>query len=671
MASSFNVSGGQIIGPNGQSFIAKGINIYADVLLSIGAATVTDTFPGLNFLRVNVFNMTADTAAALKPYVDTLTSKGVVVELEDHNFPGVISGGDLNYAAQRYVDWASTFIDNPNVWFGTQNEPDPNTGDVQNEISTIYQAIRSTGNNTIVMVNQDTPNGLNLSGMSNVVWDQHFYNNNPNSSNISGVQASLDRQVSADVAADNIPVVIGEYGPACANGIDPSGDLAVQVVQDSGLGSAAWAWETWNPSPYPGDLVNPPWTGGQANLTSYGQTVANFVASGVPSVGGGGTPPASVTGTGSDSLVLNISEDVYQGDAEFTVSVDGKQLGGTFTSTGSHAAGQEQSFTFKGDWAPGSHSVTVNFLNDAYGGTATTDRNLYVDKITYDGASIGQSLQLFSGGPQSFTLNDTTAIPVPSPDGTKITSAAASPIIDQAGNAWSLVQSTSRGLQIALNGTVDPVTQNVVILETLNGAMVQQNSAGNWYSESGPGVGWTQLSGNPNPVTPPLSLTPSPDGTKITSASASPIIDKSGNAWSLVQSASSGLQIAVNGTVDPVTANVVLLETLGGNMVQENTSGNWYSEAGPTGSWAQIAAPPLQHPSPPAAGPIRWCSASRRTPTPTATARATPRGMPPSPSRWTASSSPAPSSPARCIRRAPARTSPSRVTGRLARTPSR
>jgi hypothetical protein len=115
--------------------------------------------------------------------------------------------------------------------------------------------------------------------------------------------------------------------------------------------------------------------------------------------------------------------------------------------------------------------------------------------------------------------------------------------------------------------------------------MVQENSAGTWYSENGPGVGWTQLSGNPNPAT------PSPDGTKITSATASPIIDKSGNAWSLVQSTSSGLQIAVNGTVDPVTANVVLLETLGGNMVQENTSGNWYSETGPTGSWVQIAAP--------------------------------------------------------------------------------
>ena len=39
---------------------------------------------------------------------------------------------------------------------------------------------------------------------------------------------------------------------------------------------------------------------------------------------------SSVTvGTGPDSLVLQVSEDAYKGDAQFTVSVDGKQIGGT------------------------------------------------------------------------------------------------------------------------------------------------------------------------------------------------------------------------------------------------------------------------------------------------------------------------------------------------------
>ena len=83
------------------------------------------------------------------------------------------------------------------------------------------------------------------------------------------------------------------------------------------------------------------------------------------------------TGTGSDTLVLSMSEDAYQGDAQFTVSVDGKQLGGTFTATASHAAGASQSFTFNGSFGTGAHTVSVDFLNDAYGGSSATDRNLF------------------------------------------------------------------------------------------------------------------------------------------------------------------------------------------------------------------------------------------------------------------------------------------------------
>lgn len=102
--------------------------------------------------------------------------------------------------------------------------------------------------------------------------------------------------------------------------------------------------------------------------------------------------------------MLNISEDAYSngdatsdanGDAAFTVSVDGKQLAGTFYAVASHAAGASQTFTFKGNWAPGSHTVAVNFVNDASGGTATTDRNLYVNDVTYDGTDTKQTATLY------------------------------------------------------------------------------------------------------------------------------------------------------------------------------------------------------------------------------------------------------------------------------------
>jgi hypothetical protein len=164
--------------------------------------------------------------------------------------------------------------------------------------------------------------------------------------------------------------------------------------QDIGTGN----WYTWDQSMWSASAAPP------APTSDGGATT--------PSSGGDTTPPASpagvTTGTGSDSLVLTISEDAYQGDAEFTVSVDGKQLGGTFTSMVSHAAGQEQSFTFNGDWAPSSHSVTVDFLNDAWDGTPATDRNLYVDDIVYNGTDTGQSAALMSQGAATFSISGGT-----------------------------------------------------------------------------------------------------------------------------------------------------------------------------------------------------------------------------------------------------------------------
>ena len=116
------------------------------------------------------------------------------------------------------------------------------------------------------------------------------------------------------------------------------------------------------------------------------------------------TTPHTVTiGSGADTLALSMSEDAWQGDATFTVSVDGKQIGGTQTVSASHAAGSVETFNVMGNFAAGTHTATVNFLNDAYAGTAATDRNLYVNSASIDGTAIPKStLTELSAGPQSF-----------------------------------------------------------------------------------------------------------------------------------------------------------------------------------------------------------------------------------------------------------------------------
>ena len=117
-------------------------------------------------------------------------------------------------------------------------------------------------------------------------------------------------------------------------------------------------------------------------------------------------PTAATVGSGADKLALKISEDAYQGDAQYTVSVDGQQIGGTLTAHSSHAAGQDDLLTVLGNWGSGSHAVSVNFLNDAYGGSQSTDRNLYVDGAAIDGAAVPNStVPLYSNGAQGFSFH--------------------------------------------------------------------------------------------------------------------------------------------------------------------------------------------------------------------------------------------------------------------------
>lgn len=116
---------------------------------------------------------------------------------------------------------------------------------------------------------------------------------------------------------------------------------------------------------------------------------------------------ATVVGSGPDTLMLSISEDAWKGNAQFTISIDGKQVGGTQTATASHGAGQVQIYDVAGNFKSGAHTATVNFLNDAYGGSASADRNLYVQGAAIDGTPVAAgNLTMDAGGPQSFSFNE-------------------------------------------------------------------------------------------------------------------------------------------------------------------------------------------------------------------------------------------------------------------------
>lgn len=127
--------------------------------------------------------------------------------------------------------------------------------------------------------------------------------------------------------------------------------------------------------------------------------------------------PAAAPAASSNSLALRVSEDAWQGDAQFTVSVDGTQVGGTYTASALHGSGLSQAILLPGTWSGGVHMVGVAFINDAYGGTATTDRNLYVDAVAFGGLTQADSkAALYCNSTVSRSVGGGTAASAEPPD---------------------------------------------------------------------------------------------------------------------------------------------------------------------------------------------------------------------------------------------------------------
>jgi hypothetical protein len=124
-------------------------------------------------------------------------------------------------------------------------------------------------------------------------------------------------------------------------------------------------------------------------------------------------PTLTITtlGSGPDELKLFVSEDAWQGDAAFTLAIDGVAIGGTLTADALANAGLTQEIDIYGTFA-GTHTLSLDDLNEisAAGGG---DRNLYVRSATIDGTAIaGAALTFTASGTQSFTFLATQTVTV-------------------------------------------------------------------------------------------------------------------------------------------------------------------------------------------------------------------------------------------------------------------
>ena len=142
---------------------------------------------------------------------------------------------------------------------------------------------------------------------------------------------------------------------------------------------------------------------------------------------------ARLAGSGAASLLLRVSQDAWHGSAQYTVAVDGVQVGGTLTATALHGSGSD-SVTLHGTWGSGSHVVAVTFSNDAWGTGAGADRNLYVEGMSYAGASSAASANMMSNGTTWFLAGNPAALPAGNSGQVKQGGTGADQLVGTAGN---------------------------------------------------------------------------------------------------------------------------------------------------------------------------------------------------------------------------------------------
>ena len=119
--------------------------------------------------------------------------------------------------------------------------------------------------------------------------------------------------------------------------------------------------------------------------------------------------PTTVVGAGPDTIQFSLTEDAWQGDAQYVVLVDGQQVGGVQTLTALHGSGQEQLLDVEGSFTAAAQTGGVQFLNDAWGGSPVTDRNLYVDAVSVNGVDQHLSHAQDTNGAATFSLQAVAA----------------------------------------------------------------------------------------------------------------------------------------------------------------------------------------------------------------------------------------------------------------------
>ena len=202
-------------------------------------------------------------------------------------------------------------------------------------------------------------------------------------------------------------------------------------------------------------------------VPSSAMGLSNVGSAGFSFIGPAANAPVTI-GEGVDTLALDVSERGQSAGAQFTVDVDGTQVGGVQTTAADITAGLTQTIDVLGNFTTGSNSVTINYLN-------ANNSLLFVDSASINGAAVpGSALTLSNIGSGGFTF----LAPAPAPPGTTVIGSGPDTLaltLSQRG------QPTGALFTVSVDGTQIAGTQSVTA-NTLTGQTQVVDVLGNFGS---------------------------------------------------------------------------------------------------------------------------------------------------------------------------------------------
>ncbi|WP_323813175.1 cellulase family glycosylhydrolase [Cellvibrio sp. NN19] len=285
----WSVSGTQILDPNGNNFVFRGVNHAHSWYTSRLNQSMQDiAATGANSVRVVLSNgtqWTRNNGADVTNVINQCKANKLVCVLEVHDSTGYGESAAATHISKATEYWLSSDIkaaitgQEDYVIVNIANEPFGNSTSASTYTSdtiTAIKALRSGGLTHQLMVDaanwgQDWKNAMRdnatsifaADSLKNTVFSVHMYEVYGNASIVQSYLSSFQNK--------GLPIVVGEFG-ADHGGSNVAEEAILQYAQDMGIGYLGWSWSGNGSCCTSLDIVNN-WNA--ASLSTWGNYLIN------------------------------------------------------------------------------------------------------------------------------------------------------------------------------------------------------------------------------------------------------------------------------------------------------------------------------------------------------------------------------------------------------------